>query len=338
MLKIGINYPWFKYGWDFGKAALGWVKSGWKSTVKKDICELRKLGIFAMRWFILGDGRNYGKGVHAPHEDRYKKGQWRFDEPPALTKQFLRDFEWVLKTLSTYKMQLLPSLIDFRWCFPGSSLSNPRGKSFSFIKGGRIDILIDERKYKIFFEKVLKPLLGVSIKYKEAIFAWELINEPEWIVKKTTVTYDWIKNFLKTGIGIINKAGFRSTIGFAHYDSLKEWDSIGLGVSLHQFHYYPGSLKISTLDKLRLHKYSERYPCFIGEFSSSEEEFPDYYIYRWPELGDEQSIYAKIKLIEAKGYPYAFLWSMRAKDRATNWSGDTKLLLAKIKEEKGIVS
>ena len=59
------------------------------------------MGIFALRWFILGDGTNYGLGDDAPHPDPTKEGEWRFADvdPPKLTESFEEDFRWLLQKL-----------------------------------------------------------------------------------------------------------------------------------------------------------------------------------------------------------------------------------------------
>jgi len=331
-VQVGINYPWYKYGWDFGTPPKHWKKLDWKSIVKKDIIELKRLGFFAMRWFILGDGLTYGKGNYAPHSDPAKKRQWRFDDPPELNKKFLRDFEWLLRCLQKYEMKFVPSLIDFRWCLPGNPVSQNKDEASSLIQKGRVDILIDKSKWQKFFKRVLKPLLEVSKRYRSVILAWELINEPECIVKESRVTFSDIKEFLKAGIGRINAAGFASTIGFARWESLTQWDSAGLGVTLHQFHYYPQPTLKPAENKLHPHRFASEFPCFIGEFATTTDEYPGEYIYYWPELDLDQSVYAKLILIEKKKYPYAFLWSMRAKDKATEWSQQTRDSFSKYKE------
>src|SRR5204863_3712491 len=118
---------------------------------------------------------------------------------------------------------------------------------------------------------------------------WELMNEPEWVTaakpltkyrpeENKTVPQEAMLDFLHEGVGRINDkrlpaslssaspsskspSAFRSTIGFAHYDTLFDWDSSALGVTLHQFHFYA-----QNGGKLPKHIFSFDYPCFIGEF------------------------------------------------------------------------
>jgi len=328
LIKVGINYPWKNYGWDFGNSPTGWSRTNWKSEIEKDIKELKSLGIFAVRWFLLSDGLVYGIGKHAPHKDSdpKRKGQWRFDDPPELKKysgigdysQIKEDFKWLLSLMNKYNMKIVPSLIDFHWCFPG----NPT-KVAGSVKCGRSDILNDSSKRKKFFDRVLTPLLNISKNYKGAIYAWEIINEPEWVTEgdpngdtgNKTVKMVNMKAFIKEGIGRINAAKFKSTAGLAKAGTFKNssWDYFNLGITLHQFHYYPKG------ETLPVHTFSKNYPCFIGEFATAQQKS-----YDWPELKTDQSVYARLKLVEKKKYPCAFPWSVNANDKATEWLQGTK--------------
>ena len=62
-LKVGVNYPWKNYVWDFGMGPYSYSESKWKKAVQEDLTQLKNLGIFAVRWFILADGLTYGTGT-----------------------------------------------------------------------------------------------------------------------------------------------------------------------------------------------------------------------------------------------------------------------------------
>jgi hypothetical protein len=193
------------------------------------------------------------------------------------------------------------------------------------VKGGRAEIVTDPAKREAFFDNVLEPLLDISVKYRETIYAWELINEPEWCTnphhlapsqippgEKQSVPLEIMRDFIAEGVRRINsRYAFRSTVGFAHYETLHEWDSAALGVTLHQFHYYA-----QNKHKLPAHTFSDEFPCFIGEFASAVER-------DWPELkkqGLQQTIINRLNWVVEKGYPAAFLWSARGSDPATAWT------------------
>jgi hypothetical protein len=52
--------------------------------------------------------------------------------------------------------------------------------STDWIKQGRADAIADPATRLMFLDLVLEPLLQVSQQYGDVIYAWELINEPEW--------------------------------------------------------------------------------------------------------------------------------------------------------------
>ncbi len=350
-LQVGINYPWIDYGWDFGNPPQAWVAwqnlAAWRDAKRKriveDFTQFAEHGLFAVRWFILPDGTNYGTGIESPDNN---DGQWHFDPLPRhhpFHQQLCDDFEFVLETCAKLGLQFLPSLIDFHWCNHGSIADYKSG----IVKGGRADIITDPAKREAFFDSVLEPLLEVSMRYPQTIYAWELMNEPEWVTteqplehhrpeENKTIPLDKMLSFLRRGIGRINhkktpdgRQAFRSTIGFAHHDTLFDWNSAGLGATLHQFHFYA-----QKDGKLPPNVFSEEYPCFIGEFATAVQK-------DWADLKKrklDQSVRNRLDLIEERKYPAAFLWSAQAMDVATKWTpdevGDTIAYLRMSREEK----
>jgi hypothetical protein len=349
-MLIGINYPWIDYAWDFGDPPEAWVAPAYadewrrkkREQIAADFRAFAEMGLFAVRWFMLADGLSYGAGDEAP---KVIGGKWTFDPLPRehrFHKQLCEDFEFVLKTCAELKIKFVPSLVDFHWCYQGVA-ADADGK---IVKCGRYDVVADEAKSRVFFDNVLDPLLDVSMRYPETIYAWELINEPEWVTEprsllkirsdsNKTVTQDQMLAFIAEGIGRINarslpngRQAFRSTVGFAHWDALETWDSAGLGVTLHQFHYYAPDRR-----KIPRHHYSAEYPCFIGEFATTFQR-------GWPELKKQdmaRTITNRLRCVEEKGYPSAFLWSARATDDATTWTKpDRQETLGFIKRSAGL--
>jgi hypothetical protein len=328
--QVGINYPWIDYAWDFGAPPSAWVNeqyvAEWREKKRRQIVEdfraFAEMGLFAVRWFILADGLSYGTGAEAPKQI---DGKWTFDPLPpehVFHQQLFDDFEFVLETCAEVGIQFVPSLIDFHWCHAGTVADAGAG----IVKGGRQDIVCDEVKRTAFFDRVLEPLLDISVRHREAIYAWELINEPEWVAytpsflsslknrfdPNKTVPQSEMLEFIAAGIECINaRRAFDSTMGFAHWDALESWDSKGLGVTLHQYHYYaPDNRWLPGRD------YPDVSQCFIGEFATKFHR-------GWPELakGDmARTITARLKCVAEKGYPAAFLWSARATDEATMWT------------------
>jgi hypothetical protein len=332
-MLVGVNYPWIDYAWDFGDPPAAWVSpesvAAWRAKKREQIAAdfraFAEMGMFAIRWFMLADGLSYGVGEEAP---KITGDQWAFDPLPAehpFYKQLRDDFEFVLKTCTDLKIKILPSLIDFHWLHPGTVAQ----VNANIIKGGRADVVRDPAKSRAFFDATLEPLLELSLRYPDAIYAWELVNEPEWVTEtrslikirsdeNKTVTLDQMRAFIAEGIGRINakqlpdgRQAFRSTVGFAHWDAIESWDSAGLGVTLHQFHYYAPDKR-----EIPKHTFSEEYPCIVGEFATAFQR-------GWPELkkGDlARTISIRLQCLEDKGYPAVFLWSAKATDEASTWT------------------
>ena len=333
-MHIGINYPWIDYGWDFGDPPPAWVANenlpAWRARkreqIEEDFRRFSSQGIFAVRWFLLADGTNYGTGEFAP---RRAGSAWTFDPLPSdhpYYRQLRDDVEFILQACARHSLKLFPSLIDFHWCHQGTAIAGDAG----IVKGGRYDIIRDPAKRRAFLDRVLDPLLEAAVAYRDSIYAWELINEPEWVIRKfsfsgkkdgnRTVSRREMKAFIKEGIGRINskllpdgRPAFQSSVGFAHWESLETWDSGKLGVTLHQFHYY------AQEDRgLPPHPYAEDQPCVVGEFATAAAR-------DWPDLKSrqqDQTVANRLSCVEEKGYPACFMWSARAVDAATRWTAD----------------
>src|ERR1051326_782510 len=195
-MQVGVNYPWFDYGWDFGAAPAGWRPSPtprWFPEIDLHLRHFQRLGISVVRWFILGDGLTYGSGDAAPRQDPALDAEWRFDAPPpdqTLIDHFaelLRRFDSV--SAEAHPILLLPVLVDFHFCEPGIQPLTLRGAAGStmmpadpnWVKQGRADTIANPATRATFFDRVLAPLLDVSDAHRNAVYAWELINEPEWV-------------------------------------------------------------------------------------------------------------------------------------------------------------
>ena len=322
---VGINYPWVHYGWDFGDPPPAWVAGSilgeWRekkrAQIEEDFQRFAPQGIFAVRWFIMADGLNYGIDDFAPR----KTGEsWSFDPLPSshtFYEQLRDDFAAVLQICRNTGVRLFPSLIDFHWCRQGFAIDGSPG----IIKCGRYDILRDRSKRQTFLERVLDPLLEISALYRDSIYGWELINEPEWVVRRfstfpkkdrnRTVRRNEMKEFIMEGISRINRHSFPSSVGFAHWRSLDKWNSRELGITVDQFHYYAQDNR-----DLPLHAELKRHPCVVGEVATAASR-------GWPglaSLAKDQTVTNRLRCLEEKGYPACFLWSARAADQATNWT------------------
>ncbi len=324
--------------WVSGENLPAWRESK-RSRIEEDFAQFQSRRIFAVRWFLLADGLNYGTGESAP---RRIGNEWLFEPLPAghpFYRQLGEDFEHVLGTCAKTGLKLLPSLIDFSWCRRGTEIPGSPG----IIKGGRYGIVCDAAKQKLFFDRILDPLLDISRKYQDAVFAWELINEPEWVTGRfplfgekrgnRTVTLKEMKSFITEGVRRIHAhllpdggRAFHSSVGFAHWRTLEKWDASALGITLHQFHYYAQGGCV-----LPPHPPGREIPCVVGEFASAAgRSWPDLLK---PDMG--QTVTHRLRCLEGKGYPACFLWSARAVDAATRWTADEHQQLAAYTRSNG---
>src|SRR5690242_12262680 len=138
-MQVGINYAWKNYAWDFGlpphsDSGNNWgPRAAWRATIEQELASFAEMGLFCVRWFLLGDGTTYGVGDAAPHVDLPNPLDWRFDDPPPLSDEFLEDFTTLVEHCERAGLQLLPSLIDFHFCFPGAVVPHAE----DFVKSGR---------------------------------------------------------------------------------------------------------------------------------------------------------------------------------------------------------
>lgn len=334
-MQVGVNYPWFDYGWDFGVAPPGWrggaTTPRWYPDVDGHLRHFQSLGIAVVRWFILADGLTYGVARDAPLPDPVERGRWRFS-PPPLSREFLEHFAELLTRFAAAQaagrstIQLLPVLVDFHFCNPGTRpverldpvdptrpVEDP-----DWVKQGRADALTDPLKRREFLDRTLEPLLRICLAHRNVIYAWELINEPDWIttgwnpraVAPGVVSDAAMRAFLDEGKQRIRAAGYRPTIGFASMTMLQR---SGITAEVNQFHHYPAGAQ-----PLERHVFDPRFPGILGEFATASTDI-------WPELGiQRQTVLARLQRAESQGYPLAIPWSFRARDRHTSWSAETE--------------
>ncbi len=333
---FGVNYPWIACGHDFGPRPPPWAGgrgTEW-SKVQADFEELAGLGMSVVRLWVLAGGVNYPIGkdpIEVADRVRDERGDEHFvlrGDPPPLTSEFLEDFERLLLACRNARLALLPSLVSFELFLPIEMQSG------GVASRGRGDFVLRSHR-GAFFDAVLEPLLELSEGYRDAIFAWEVMNEPDWVAAPyeerdyACVSPLAMSDFLVEGCRRIVRRSFLSTIGFgrARPHWLPPSARMSLtrfaerGAYLHQLHCYPMENKSSRLPPARE---SAIAPCLVGELPTAQYG-------RWvdPELRSTESdpnryLAARIALAKERGYTGALLWSCRAQDPHTSWDARVK--------------
>jgi hypothetical protein len=295
---LGANLPWISYG-DFGANAWhprgGLAERSDLARIAEMLAGLHDLGIRAVRWFVLCDGR---AGI-------------RFDsssEPVGLDDAVSRDFDTALALVQRAGLALVPVLFDFLWC--------ARRRAENGVQtGGRFEVLNHPRKRDALVRRVVQPLLQ-QYGSEPAILAWDVMNEPEWITRGVGTRRPWrtlTVESARTWLGLLVGAVHRHTRHAATVGSASaHWLGLvrGLGLDVYQPHWYDrlerhaplaSALSAATLDA----------PAWLGEL---------------PTAGSRRSVTEIIETARAAGYAGAFLWSVLATDTASDFATARPLL------------
>jgi len=334
-MRVGVNYPWCDYGWDFGLGPSAWrgtrTTPRWYDSIDEHLRHFQRLGISVVRWFILADGLTYGVQSAAPVRDDSVAGGWRF-EPPPLGGECLDHFDELLRRFDLASsdgrplIQLLPVFVDFHFCGSGSHpVRGPEppaldaaGGELGWVKGGRAAAVVGATGRQRFLDHALDPLLRVSGRCSRVIYAWELINEPDWVtagwhpnpLARTPVPRAAMHAFITDGAARIRAAGFQSTVGFARPSTVR---ASGVTTDITQIHHYPGATRWLDCDPL-----ASGVPAVIGEFATSADDV-------WPDMPlGSQRVLDRLRLASEQGCPLAIPWSFLARDRHTEWTAQVE--------------
>ena len=265
---VGLNYPWVRYGQDFGRSPWGVngvATPATRQEVTSDFERIRATGVTVVRWFLLCDGRsglNVSGGI------------------PAGPDEFLfADVAAALSIAGQFGLRLCFPLIDFLWMQnpgalaaeapPAPALPNQNVMKFA---AGREALL----------ERVLIPLFK-EFRTHPALFAWEIANEPEWAIPEFSpgpragISLADFRAFAKEVADAIHEfAAVPATLGSARLQWVRAWSEIGL--DLYQAHYYPQAErdeKTSLSGQLAALRDLDR-PLWLGEIPPRDPKAPEY--------------------------------------------------------------
>ncbi len=274
---LGANLPWIHYGIDFGANA--WRPDGGVAR-REDSAQLEaafeKLaasGVEYVRWFLLCDGR---AGIQFNDRGR----------PQGLDPFIIADVDAALNTARRHDIRIMFVLLDFLWCDAPRSV---RGVQM----GGRTHVLHDSESRHALLETVFRPMLE---RYgdERSIFAWDIINEPEWV---KTLTREELRVFLVETVSLVHATTRQPvTVGSAG----TRWRDVykGLGLDFYQVHWYDSLEHQPSLQTPVADLGFDR-PVLLGEF---------------PTRGSRKSSTEIVDTARAAGYAGAFYWSVLSQD------------------------
>lgn len=288
---VGMNYPWFNYGNDFGINSwghLGVSSPVTAAAVDADFAEMAKQGIAVVRWFLFTDGRaglifdGHGRVIGLDHRV--------FD-----------DIDAAVAIAKKHNIQLLFVLLDFKFFEKKLFASGVQ-------LGGHADAISDTNRQS-FLDNALKPLF-MRYANESTIVAWEVVNEPEWAINlsgfgadRQKVKLQLMQKFVGEVVEYIHQYSRQlATLGSAKRSWLRFWTASKL--DFYQFHYYPFMELRNPInypaDKLALDK-----PCILGEFGTKNAKY---------------SVDQYLEIASRNGYAAAFPWSFRATDKYSNYN------------------
>jgi hypothetical protein len=280
----GCNYPWSTdgttvfYGLDFGANIWGshLGVSTRRAAVAADFAAMARLGFTVARWFVLCDGRS---GIV------YDKDGL----PQGLDPFLLRDMDAALEIAAAAGIRLSLVMLDHRWMFSGIAhhetdpVTGERRRIP--LPHGRARVLLRKEGHDALFAAVLAPIVerygpeGLRADLWPAIAAYELMNEPDFVVNEWTDLSRRVRRPLPFAVLADLEARFSdlvharsaamTTLGGARVRNLDAWMDARLGIDLLQVHSYPDAREPDRdvdLFGMPAAAFSPDRPLLLGEF------------------------------------------------------------------------
>ena len=286
---VGANLPWIAYGGDFGANA--WRPDGGVHTRADDLTRAldraARAGVRQLRWFMLCDGR---AGIRFGSDGA----------PLGLDDAFFPDVDAALAAAADREIEIMFVLLDFLWCAPARLAAGVP-------LGGRGDVLRHAGKRAAFLEHVLTPIFERYGRSPQ-IFAWDVINEPEWTTcglgarrRRSCVSLDAMQAFVRDAAALVHRCTRHPvTVGSASAHWLDAWRDLGL--DFYQAHWYEHLESRAPLARPVRDLGLDR-PVLLGEF---------------PSRVSPLEVRRILDTARSAGYSGGFFWSILADDSATD--------------------
>lgn len=286
----GVNLPWINYGWDIGRNPWGGSHGGFsgnEARLQSDFEFLAQHEVKIVRVFTFCDLRS---GV-------------LFDQngiPTDFDQYALEDFETLVQAAEASNLHLIIVLLDHK-------VADGVAMEGSTPVGEHPDLIFDLQKRAALLE--LFSSLLQTYKDNETIFAWEVMNEPEYATAVSesqfgSFYYDFYHMKLETA------PQAQLTVGHRNRGDLPDVPSRPY-YGLLQFHYYDKMEKEFPLD------------------------FPVSKLYDWDVLliqpvligeAETTNVAEKMETVHLNGYMGILFWSLNAEgdfcqvaDEYQNW-------------------
>ncbi len=360
-MKIGINYPWRRHGWDFGPSVLprqnanappAWDDSlqlsgaaGPMTRLEGSLQQFRSIGIRDVRWFILADGWNC-EGLE------YKDRKWDYRPKSVEALGMVSHFERALQVFQRADCVLLPSLISHQFFMPAriylAGDERPFAAKYPSVKEFVDDFYrrqkdIDAKQQRASdpdWNRFIKCGKGSFIATRESrqLFYDNVLTPFLKVSQKYAATVpvwelinepdgapgvkpELMYSFLAEGCSLIAKAGFAATIGFQKAGSLTDFVS-------------RAAQDLAVKDLIGSPNFIRQFHYYINDGQGTLPscngcilgEFATVLSRDWPLDADQATPTARYRMIvqkiEAAGATAAYAWSYLSSDDRAKWSLD----------------
>ena len=304
-MAAGVNYPWRHYGGDFGPTVWGSDRGirHAAAPLADDLAVMRAAGVEVVRWFLFTDARG---GLILGPDGR----------PAAIHDDALADLDALLAMAIEAGVTLVPVLFDHTLAFRAQAAGGA-------VLGGHGAWLGDPDGQARVLETIVVPLArrygtgGVRRDLRPAIHAWDLLNEPDWIVRElhpstdveAPVPFDVLAGWVRDATAALHghDAGL-VTVGNARLRFARWWDDASLGLDFLQAHaYYDPVHDFDALETSPAALGLTR-PLVLGECSAAGDAVDP--VRGRPSL----ALPALAAAAAARGYAGAWPWSWRGVD------------------------
>jgi hypothetical protein len=255
---LGVNYPYFHYGNDFGGNAWGSYGVHDPTTyaaVDADFAHMESLGIQTVRWFVFTDGR---AGI-------------TFDAagiPSGIDEFVTKDCDAALEIAQRHNIGINFVLLDFRFMYDAQTENGVQ-------LGGHASVLASPAGMQALVSNVFEPLFRRYARHP-AVLSWEVMNEPEWTLRDAGTVHKEVSQpltlaefraFVKLTVQAIHSiAGSYATLGCADMKWVQNWE--GLDLDYYEIHFYDWMQPYSTDNLFSMRAESLRLdrPVVVGEF------------------------------------------------------------------------